>query len=221
MGRLPEYSETLRNRAVELVLNEGFSYSRAIEKLKEEFPNEPNIEKLSKSTIYRWVQQAKKEQKKEEEKPKKEPSEPVQNIANSIEDVKQELKKIPRITPEEVVKELNESITPVPDGPLMKEEEQKEEKQETKEEKAKSIADKLFENRTKLLWSVSLTLAVSVIAYLIYRKLTGKKKEEPKVVERVIYLPTGDSQANKFAPGPSPNEFSEPDHGFAPAEVLP
>ena len=220
MGRLPEYSVALRNRAVELVLNEGLSYSRAISKLQEEFPDEPNIEKLSKSTIYRWVQQTKKEQKKEEEKLEEKPPETAKEVLNSIEKVQQELKMIPRVTPDEVVNELNESITPVPEGPLMKEEEKRKE-EKNKEEKAKSIADKLFENRAKLLWSVSLTLAVSIIVYLIYRKLTGKKKEEPKVVERVIYVPTGDSQANKFVPGPSSNEYNEPDYGYASAEVLP
>ena len=234
MGKLPEYPQQIRERAVALVLEENYSYSQATEQLKEEFKDTEGIEKISKSTVYRWVRQHKKKTEKEkppepaqekpEEKPEEEPQKPEEKPEEppkeSVEDISKELKDLPKTTPEKVVKELNESITPVPEGPLMKGKEEVEEEEE--EDKPKKFADRLMENRSKLLWSITLTLVVTAVAILIYRWWTKRKQKEtepyrpPQKIEQPKQEPP-----EKYKQVTSVNEFEESDEGFVDAEVLP
>ena len=234
MGKLPEYPQHIRERAVKLVLEEDYSYAQAAEQLKEEFKDTEGIEKISKSTVYRWVRKHKKKEEKEkqpepveekpeeklEEKPQEPEEKPEEPPKESVEDISKELKELPKTTPEKVVQELNASITPVPEGPLMKGEEEIEEEEE--EEKSKKLADRLMENRSKLLWSITLTLVVTAIAILIYRWWTRRKQKEvvyyqtPQKVEQPKKEPS-----EKYRQITSPDEFEESDEGYADVEVLP
>ena len=234
MGKLPEYPQNIRERAIKLVLEEDCSYAQAAEQLKEEFKDTEGIEKISKSTVYRWVRQHKKKMEKEkppkpvqekpeeksEEEPQKPEEKPEEPPKESVEDISKELKDLPKTTPEKVVQELNASITPVPEGPLMKGEEDIEEEEE--EEKPKKLADKLMENRSKLLWSITLTLVVTAIAILIYRWWIKRKQKEtePYQPPQKIEQPKEESP-EKYKQVTSTDEFEEPDEGYADAEVLP
>lgn len=233
MGNLPTYPAEVRQRAIELIEEKNpdgskkYSYSQVIEKLREEFPDV----KLSKSTLTRWYRQHQKQKAKEQlpeepkkEEPKKEPKEePVPK--ESVEEVDRRLKQLPQIHPDQVVEELNESITPVPEGPLMKEAEPEEPKEEDKVEKAHSFAEKLMANRSKILWSITLTLIIGALVYLIYRWAT---KRAAKQVYQVPQLevpqkpqPKPDSTKG-YAQIVSPDQFEEPGNDeFASAEVLP
>ena len=234
MGRLPEYPPQIRERAIELVTKEDYSYSQAAEQLKEEFKDTDGIETISKSTVYRWVKQYRKheektkkeEETKEEKAPEPEPEKPKEEppqtpSKEAVEELATELKELPKTTPQQVVKELNESITPVPEGPLMKEAEFPKE-EETSEDKAKGIADKLLANRSKLLWSLSLTLAVTVVALLIYRWWSRKKSNEVSYHYQPSQQPQVSPEKQNYKQLTSLDQFDEtPDDGYVDAEVLP
>lgn len=243
MTRFPEYPKEVRERAIELYeSNEELSYSQIAEKLKEEFKDVQGIESISKSTVYRWIKQYKKKKAKEEakqkspeeppvepepEQPKEEPKPPK----DSLEEIANEARELPKITPQQIVEELNESITPVEDGPLMKKAEQVEvEGEEQPEEKPKKLADILMENRNKILWSLTLTIITGVIIYLIYRWWTKKHRIEQyyypqqmvqQAVQQAPQKPVPQENPNDYKQVVSPSQFEEPDDGFAGAEVLP
>lgn len=243
MTRFPEYPKEVRERAIELYeSNEELSYSQIAEKLKEEFKDVQGIESISKSTVYRWIKQYKKKKAKEEAKQKPPEEPPVEPEAeqpeeepkppkDSLEEIANEARELPKITPQQIVEELNESITPVEDGPLMKKAEQVEvEGEEQPEEKPKKLADILMENRNKILWSLTLTIVTGVIIYLIYRWWTKKHRIEQnyypqqmvqQAVQQAPQKPVPQENPNDYKQVVSPSQFEEPDDGFAGAEVLP
>lgn len=235
MGNLPTYPAEVRQRAIELIEEKNpdgskkYSYSQVIEKLREEFSDV----KLSKSTLTRWYRQHQKQKAKEQlpeepkkEEPKKEPKEePVPK--ESVEEVDRRLKQLPQIHPDQVVEELNESITPVPEGPLMKEAEPEEPKEEEKDT-IHSIADKLVEHRSKILWSITLSLIVGAIIYFIYRRFIKKTATEMYIPPEVQNPQQPQKpqppreNPNEYKKITSPNQYDQPGNDeFISSEVLP
>lgn len=238
MGNLPSYSSEIRQKAVELIEEKNpdgsrkYSYSQIIQKLKEEYPDI----KLSKSTLTRWYRQYQKKTAKEKPlEPKEEPEEKLNEEPkpepkppkDSIEEVNSNIEKLPQITPDGIVKELNESITEVPEGPLMQEEVDTEEKEEEKDTVHK-IADKLVEHRSKILWSITLSFIVGVIIYFIYKRFIKKTTTEMYVPPEVRGQPQPhesqpyEEEMQKYKRITSPNQYDQPGSDeFISSEVLP
>lgn len=239
MGNLPSYPAEVRQKAIELIEEKNpdgsrkYSYSQVIQKLKEEYPDI----KLSKSTLTRWYRQHQKkiakekppepESKKEpEEKPKEKPKPEPEPPKGSVEEVDSSIKKLPQITPDNVVKELNESITEVPEGPLMQEEVETEEEEE--KDTIHSIVDKLVEHRSKILWGITLSLIVGAIIYFIYRRFIKKTATEMYIPPEVQNPQQPQKpqppreNPNEYKKITSPNQYDQPGNDeFISSEVLP
>lgn len=188
MVNIQQYPSEVRERALQLV-EEGNSYSRVVQKLKEEFAEKyPEVEKISKSTIYRWVAQHRKQEKAENEvaeEKKEEPREAPQRVEKAAavsENLPSQLGQLPRIHPDQVVADLNREVTEVPPGPLIQKAEKAQEAGQSKEEPEKEgIMEKIKKLeflRSKVFWSVTLTLVIGAVILWLIKRHTSRREEE-------------------------------------------
>lgn len=177
-----KYSPEVKQRAVQLVLDEGYSYKRAAEKVKEEFGLEAAP---GKATIYAWVKSERK--RREKEKPPEEPaegttSEPIETPDLPVQE------KPPVIPVEQTAQKIQESIVQV-EEPKVKEEPVQ------KEEEKPPLTKRLTKNPLMIM---AVIIGIAALAYVVYRL------SRPKVV----YVPV--EQPKPPEPEPEP-ERSKPD----------
>lgn len=189
---LEPYPPEVRERAVQLVLEEGKSYAEAGEIAAKEH----GLARVSKSTVYNWVKAYKKKHKKEEEpepesKPEPEsenevevpkPEEPKDKaVEKQIEEVKKDLNiDVKPITPQEIVEQVQGSISTVEDGILIKEPSAPVE--ETAEEK-KGILDRIREPlaaSNHIFIYAAVLIGISLLITIIY-KLWSRRKEKEEI----------------------------------------
>ena len=194
MVNIQQYPPEVRERALQLV-DEGNSYSRVVQKLKEEFGEKyPEVEKISKSTIYRWMSQHKKQEKtkKEQEEKKEEPevAEPLAEEAKApaSDKLPAQLENLPKIHPDQVVSDLNKEVTEVPPGQLTQSAEGADKNVKDGQEAGKeSTIDKIKKLdflKSKLFWSITATLIIGAIILWLIKRHTSRPEQEAEEEEQ-------------------------------------